>query len=164
MHTTEVCTYKLMKNEFAKSMNSSYKTISYLFFLFFGGGGTNKLMFTFYLYLAFIQTRNVRSLSNKHLRHALLILISLTSNYRLTYTTGKTKTIIINTPCKYINANSSCYSKSIPRFIRHTCCNLNIATRGTLITVNSYLYGKLFCNSNWREFAQHAIFSYYRVY
>ncbi len=65
MPTTDVCTYELMKNEFAKSMNSSYKTIYY-----FRGGenSTNKLMFTFYLYLAFIQTRNVKSLSNKHHR------------------------------------------------------------------------------------------------
>ncbi len=46
-------------------------------------------MFTFYLYLAFIQTRNVKSLSNKHLRLTLLILIYLTSNYRLTYTTSQ---------------------------------------------------------------------------
>ncbi len=33
-------------------------------------------MFTFYLYLAFIQTRNVKSLSNKHLRLTLLILMT----------------------------------------------------------------------------------------
>ncbi len=44
-------------------------------------------MFTFYLYLAFIQTRNVKSLSNKHLR--LTLLISLTSNYGLTCTTSQ---------------------------------------------------------------------------
>ncbi len=37
--------------------------------------------------LAFIQTRNVKSLSNKHLR--LTLLISLTSNYGLTYTTSQ---------------------------------------------------------------------------
>ncbi len=52
-----------------------------------GENSTNKLMFTFYLYLAFIQTRNVKSLSNKH--HRLPLLISLTSNYRLTYTTSQ---------------------------------------------------------------------------
>ncbi len=81
MPTTDVCSYKLMKNEFAKSMNSSYNIL--------GGKKQHKLMFTFYLYLAFIQTRNVKSLSNKHLRLTLLILISLTSNYRLTYTTSQ---------------------------------------------------------------------------
>ncbi len=45
-------------------------------------------MFTFYIYLAFIHTRNVKSLSNKHLRLILLILIYLTSNYGLTYATS----------------------------------------------------------------------------
>ncbi len=42
-------------------------------------------MFTFYLYLAFIQTRNLKSPSNKHntLRLTLLILIYLTLNYNI---------------------------------------------------------------------------------
>ncbi len=38
MPTTDVCTYELMKNEFAKSMNSSYKTIYY-----FRGGKTAQI-------------------------------------------------------------------------------------------------------------------------
>ncbi len=37
--------------------------------------------------LAFIQTTNVKSLSNNH--HRLTLLISLTSNYGLTYTTSQ---------------------------------------------------------------------------
>ncbi len=69
---TTVCTYKLMKNEFAKSMKPSpiklYNMLS-----------KKKKTFT--------QTRNVKSLSNKHLR--LTLLISLTSNYGLTYTTSQ---------------------------------------------------------------------------
>ncbi len=45
----------------------------------------NKLMYTFYMYLAFIQTR-MWNHCQINISDPLLILISLTSNYRLAYT------------------------------------------------------------------------------
>ncbi len=66
-----------------------YELLLLNYIIFWRGGGgdnTNQLMFTFYLYLAFIQTRNAKLLSNKHLRLTLLLLISLT---RLTYSTSQ---------------------------------------------------------------------------
>ncbi len=79
----------VLKNLWKNNLPSLWTPPIKLYNILGGGDNTNKLIFTFYLYLAFIQTRNAKSLSNKHLRLTLLILISLTSNYRLTYATSQ---------------------------------------------------------------------------
>ncbi len=75
MPTTDVCSYTFMrKNYFPSLWTPPIK----LYNILGRKNSTNILMFTFYLYLAFIQTINVKSRSNKHLRLTLLILTYLT--------------------------------------------------------------------------------------
>ncbi len=98
-------------------------------------------MFTFYLYLAFIQTRNAKSLSKKHLRLTLLILIliSLTSNYRLTYTTSQ----------KFLNSKILVFKEFSSA---HQACIYLIQNTAKTVTFWNIFYHLKFLFSIWKYF------------